>query len=76
MMTALLLRRQVRPALIFVSSGNLFKFTCTDLLNYLSANQLNTTFFIVGSRAISRPEILQAEYLSGHQVRFAFRHRR
>ncbi|KAF9515384.1 carbohydrate esterase family 4 protein [Hydnum rufescens UP504] len=40
----------------------------TDLLNYLDANNLKTTFFIVGSRAISRPDILAAEYLSGHQL--------
>jgi hypothetical protein len=30
--------------------------------------QLKSTFFIVGSRAISRPEILQAEYMAGHQL--------
>lgn len=40
----------------------------TDLLNYLNANDLKTTFFIVGSRAISRPDILQAEYASLHQL--------
>jgi len=40
----------------------------TDLLNYLNANKLKTTFFVVGSRAISRPDVLQAEYMSGHQV--------
>lgn len=40
----------------------------TDLLNYLDANSLKTTWFIVGSRAISRPDILQAEYMSGHQL--------
>lgn len=40
----------------------------SSLLNYLNANNLNTTFFIVGSRAISRPDILQAEYMSGHQL--------
>lgn len=41
----------------------------TDLLNYLDANSLKTTFFIVGSRAISRPDIVQAEYAALHQVR-------
>jgi len=40
----------------------------SDLLNYINANGLNTTFFIVGSRAISRPDVLQAEYMSGHQL--------
>lgn len=39
-----------------------------DLLNYLDANELKTTFFVVGSRAISRPDILQAEYVGLHQV--------
>jgi hypothetical protein len=39
-----------------------------DLLNYVNANSLKTTFFIVGSRALSHPDILQAEYMAGHQV--------
>ncbi|KAG8824405.1 chitin deacetylase, partial [Serendipita sp. 399] len=29
---------------------------------------LHTTFFVVGSRAISRQDILQAEYMQGHQL--------
>ncbi|KAM0790666.1 hypothetical protein ACM66B_004525 [Microbotryomycetes sp. NB124-2] len=36
------------------------------LLNLLAANDIKSTFFIVGSRAISRPEMLQTEYMSGH----------
>jgi len=39
-----------------------------DLLNFMNDNTLTSTFFIVGSRAISRPEILQAEYMAGHQL--------
>ncbi|KAF8326848.1 uncharacterized protein EI90DRAFT_3127654 [Cantharellus anzutake] len=39
-----------------------------DLLDYLNTNNLHTTYFIIGSRAISRPDILQAEYMSGHQI--------
>ncbi|CAE6531665.1 unnamed protein product [Rhizoctonia solani] len=39
-----------------------------DLLNYLDANKIKSTFFVVGSRAISRPEMLQAEYMGGHQL--------
>ena len=39
-----------------------------DLLNYLDAANIKSTFFVVGSRAISRPEILQAEYMGGHQL--------
>lgn len=38
------------------------------LLDYLEENSLKTTFFIVGSRAISRPDILRYEYMNGHQL--------
>jgi len=39
-----------------------------DLLNYLDAANIKSTFFVVGSRALSRPQILQAEYMGGHQL--------
>ncbi|KAG8774003.1 chitin deacetylase [Ceratobasidium sp. 428] len=39
-----------------------------NLLQYLDQQQLKSTFFIVGSRAISRPQILQTEYMGGHQL--------
>lgn len=39
-----------------------------DLLDYLDQENLKSTFFIVGSRAISYPPILQAEYMEGHQI--------
>ncbi|QRV92974.1 chitin deacetylase [Ceratobasidium sp. AG-Ba] len=39
-----------------------------NLLQYLDQQQLKSTFFIVGSRAISRPQILQSEYMGGHQL--------
>ncbi|KAF8598949.1 glycoside hydrolase/deacetylase, partial [Ceratobasidium sp. AG-I] len=39
-----------------------------NLLQYLDQQQLKSTFFIVGSRAISRPEMVQAEYMGGHQL--------
>ncbi|CAE7222300.1 unnamed protein product, partial [Rhizoctonia solani] len=39
-----------------------------NLLQYLDQQNLKSTFFIVGSRAISRPEILQTEYMGGHQL--------
>lgn len=39
-----------------------------DLLNYLDEQKLKTTFFVVGSRVISFPHILQAEYLADHQI--------
>ncbi|GAA5845721.1 hypothetical protein JCM3766R1_001149 [Sporobolomyces carnicolor] len=38
------------------------------LLNFLQAQNLKSTFFIVGSRAISRPEMVQTEYMLGHQL--------
>ncbi|GAA6064364.1 hypothetical protein JCM10212_005878 [Sporobolomyces blumeae] len=38
------------------------------LLNLLQQQNLQSTFFIVGSRAISRPEMLQTEYMLGHQL--------
>lgn len=39
-----------------------------DLLNYLDQVDLKATFFVVGSRAISFPPLLQKEYLDGHQI--------
>jgi len=35
------------------------------LLNYLEENDLKSTFFVVGSRAISRPEMLQVSISHG-----------
>ena len=43
-------------------------FHTTQLLNYLDQQNLKSTFFVVGSRVISLPAILQAEYMSGHQI--------
>ncbi|EGF99053.1 family 4 carbohydrate esterase, partial [Melampsora larici-populina 98AG31] len=37
------------------------------LLDYLEKQKLKATFFVVGSRAISNPELLQAEYMASHQ---------
>lgn len=39
-----------------------------DLLNFLGQNNIKGTFFAIGSRAISLPAVLQAEYMEGHQV--------
>ncbi|PWN50242.1 glycoside hydrolase/deacetylase [Violaceomyces palustris] len=39
-----------------------------QLLDYLDEHNLKSTFFVVGSRAISRPDMLQTEYMSGHQI--------
>ncbi|KAI9636971.1 uncharacterized protein MKK02DRAFT_37340 [Dioszegia hungarica] len=38
------------------------------LLDYLDAQSLTTTFFLVGSRVISRPQMVQSEYMAGHQL--------
>ncbi|KAG8873127.1 chitin deacetylase [Tulasnella sp. 332] len=40
----------------------------TDLLNFMSDVDIKSTFFIVGSRAISWSQTLQAEYMAGHQL--------
>jgi peptidoglycan/xylan/chitin deacetylase (PgdA/CDA1 family) len=39
-----------------------------NLLSYLGKANLTGTFFVVGSRAISRPTILQQEHMLGHQI--------
>ncbi|KAL9936897.1 hypothetical protein V8E36_004132 [Tilletia maclaganii] len=39
-----------------------------QLLHYLDSTKLKATFFVVGSRAISRPEMIQAELMDGHQL--------
>ncbi len=38
------------------------------LLTYLQQQDIKATFFVVGSRAISRPDLLQSTYVSGHQI--------
>lgn len=38
------------------------------LLEYLNQNNLKSTFFVVGSRVISRPQMLQTEFEQGHQI--------
>jgi len=43
-------------------------FYTTQLLDYLDLVNLKSTFFVVGSRAISFPSILQSEYLKEHQL--------
>ncbi len=34
----------------------------------VNEHQVTTTFFVVGSRVISRPQMLQSEYMAGHQI--------
>ena len=38
------------------------------LLEYLNQNNIKSTFFVVGSRVISRPQMLQTEFEQGHQI--------
>lgn len=38
------------------------------LLDYLNTNNIKSTFFVVGSRVLSYPDILITEYLAGHQI--------
>lgn len=38
------------------------------LVNYLHDHNITATFFVVGSRVISRPDMLQTEYMLGHQM--------
>ncbi|KAG8904138.1 RHO1 GDP-GTP exchange protein 2, partial [Tulasnella sp. 403] len=38
------------------------------LVNYLHEKNLTATFFVVGSRVISRPDMLQTEYMLGHEI--------
>lgn len=38
------------------------------LLTYLESEDLHATFFLVGSRVYYRPEIVQYEYMTGHEL--------
>ncbi|EEB94876.1 hypothetical protein MPER_06243, partial [Moniliophthora perniciosa FA553] len=38
------------------------------LLKFLDQKNLSATFFVVGSRVISRPDILRDEYMAGHEI--------
>ncbi|KZW02689.1 hypothetical protein EXIGLDRAFT_637283 [Exidia glandulosa HHB12029] len=42
--------------------------TSMNLVNYLGQQDLKATFFIIGSRGISRPDMVQSEYILGHQI--------
>ncbi|KIJ20949.1 carbohydrate esterase family 4 protein [Paxillus involutus ATCC 200175] len=43
-------------------------FYSQELLDYLSSKNLTSTFFVVGSRVIERPQVLVEEYMSGHEI--------
>lgn len=37
-------------------------------MEYLDDKDISATFFVVGSRVISYPDILIAEYMAGHEI--------
>ncbi|KAM5536594.1 hypothetical protein V8D89_009689 [Ganoderma adspersum] len=41
---------------------------CKKVLQYLDDHDLSATFFVVGSRVVSYPNILVAEYMAGHEI--------
>ena len=43
-------------------------FYTSNLLNFLDQEKLKSTFFVVGSRVISFPSILQTQYMGQHQI--------
>jgi len=43
-------------------------FYTNKLLTYLNAQNIKATFFVVGARVISRPEIVVYEYMTGHEL--------
>jgi peptidoglycan/xylan/chitin deacetylase (PgdA/CDA1 family) len=43
-------------------------FYTQELLEYLSSKNLTSTFFVVGSRVVERPQVLVEEYMAGHEI--------
>ncbi|KAF9218974.1 glycoside hydrolase/deacetylase [Gyrodon lividus] len=43
-------------------------FYSEELLDYLSSKNLTSTFFVVGSRVVERPQVLVEEYMAGHEI--------
>lgn len=43
-------------------------FYTNKLLTYLDSQNLKATFFVVGARVISRPEIVVYEYMNNHEL--------
>lgn len=39
-----------------------------ELLNYLASKNLTSTFFVIGSRIVERPQVLVEEYMAGHEI--------
>ncbi|KAI6016173.1 carbohydrate esterase family 4 protein [Pisolithus microcarpus] len=43
-------------------------FYSMQLLDYLSSINVTSTFFVVGSRVVERPQVLIEEYMTGHEI--------
>lgn len=43
-------------------------FYTQQLLDYLSSINVTSTFFVVGSRVVERPQVLIEEYMTGHEI--------
>lgn len=43
-------------------------FYTQELLNYLASKKLTSTFFVIGSRIVERPQVLVEEYMAGHEI--------
>ncbi|KAG2132817.1 carbohydrate esterase family 4 protein [Suillus clintonianus] len=43
-------------------------FYSMELLNYLASKNLTSTFFVIGSRIVERPQVLVEEYMAGHEI--------
>jgi peptidoglycan/xylan/chitin deacetylase (PgdA/CDA1 family) len=39
-----------------------------ELLDYLASKNMTSTFFVIGSRIVERPQVLVEEYMSGHEI--------
>ncbi|KIJ65659.1 carbohydrate esterase family 4 protein [Hydnomerulius pinastri MD-312] len=43
-------------------------FYSEELLDFLSSKNMTSTFFVIGSRVIERPQVLVEEYMAGHEI--------
>ncbi|OAX43962.1 hypothetical protein K503DRAFT_707420 [Rhizopogon vinicolor AM-OR11-026] len=43
-------------------------FYSMELLNFLASENLTSTFFVIGSRIVERPQVLVEEYMAGHEI--------
>lgn len=43
-------------------------FYTQELLDYLASKNMTSTFFVIGSRIVERPQVLVEEYMSGHEI--------